>query len=239
MATSATDKKATKKTGKGGSKTLFKAPPPHPQHRGQPVRVGAYTVLAGGTRDLHPNDLAKADVLVPLTDTGIPYAFGRRYEVLAAPLQDYGGVPENWRQFLEGVIIPELESGRKLLAFCVGSHGRTGTFLASLIAILESPEETPDPIAAVRARHCSRAVETKAQARAIFALRGQRLPRRYMREFTFHGWSFATGTSAAKTTGKKASGTSSSKGSKPPLQVGDTVEAALEELDDRRAMAAE
>ncbi len=152
-------------------------------HRGQSVKVGPYSVLAGGTRYLQPADFEGVDVVVPLTNDLGCLAFGGRYEVMPALLRDFGGVPADWGLFLELRIIPELEAGRKLLAYCVGSHGRTGTFLASLIALLESAEETPDPIAAVRERHCSHAVETLAQAEAIFALRGQALPAQYRREF--------------------------------------------------------
>lgn len=151
-------------------------------HRGEEVRVGRYTIMAGGTRYLQPEDFRRADLLVPLTDKAGPLEFGQRYEVLAGCLQDYGGVPEYWEEFL-GVIIEELKRGKKILAFCVGSHGRTGTFLASLISILESEEETPDPIVAVRERHCEKAVETHAQAAAVFALRGQPLPDKYEIEF--------------------------------------------------------
>ena len=81
-------------------------------------------------------------------------------------------------------VIDELERGQKILTFCVGSHGRTGTFLASLIAVLETAEETPDPIEAVRLRHCHHAVETLAQAEGVFALRGESLPERYVTAFT-------------------------------------------------------
>jgi protein-tyrosine phosphatase len=63
----------------------------------------------------------------------------------------------------------------------MAGHGRTGTFLASLIALLEDDHTTPDPIAAVRERHCEQAVESVAQGEAIFALRGQPLPRKYRR----------------------------------------------------------
>jgi protein-tyrosine phosphatase len=144
--------------------------------------VGDYTILVGGTQYLRPEDFRQADLLVPLTDRAGPLEFGQRYQVLAGCLQDYGGVPEYWREFL-GQVIEELKSGKRILAFCVGSHGRTGTFLASLVALLESEEETPDPIAAARERHCHHAVETRAQAEAIFALRGKSLPEEYEQEF--------------------------------------------------------
>ncbi len=153
-------------------------------HRGQPVQVGPYQVLAGGCQYLQPQDLAKADVLIPLLDKLPPLEFGRQYTVLAAPLQDFGGVPANWEEFLRQQVIPLLEAGKKVLVFCMAGHGRTGTFLGSLIALLETPEQTPDPIAAVRERHCPKAVETITQAEAIFGLRGQPAPKKYRQEFS-------------------------------------------------------
>ena len=156
---------------------------PHSAHRGNPVRVGPYTVLAGGTSYLQPEDLSQADILVPLTDRIPVGEFGSFYEILAAPMRDFGGVPPGWETFLKEEVVPLLVGGEKILAFCVGGHGRTGTFLASLIALIETSEETPDPIEAVRARHCRQAVETRAQAEAIFALRGEPLPEKYQREF--------------------------------------------------------
>lgn len=150
-------------------------------HRGEVVKVGQFEIMAGGTRDLRSPDLDKADLLVPLLHGHGPLGFGRRYQILAAPLQDYGGVPENWAEFLD-VLIEELKSGKHVLVYCMGGHGRTGTLIASLIALLEP--ETQDPIAAARARHCDHAVETLAQAKGIFELRGQPVPQKYVLEFT-------------------------------------------------------
>lgn len=160
----------------------------HSPHVGSAVRVGQYQVLTTGTQyknEEHFGDrFDDADViLVPLTKE-LPGYFGCEYRVLWAPLEDFGGVPHNWEVFLRENIIPRLEDGQILLAYCAGSHGRTGTFLASLIALLETPEETPDPIAAARERHCDLAVETLMQARGIFALRGQAVPQKYIDEFT-------------------------------------------------------
>ncbi len=160
------------------------SPTPQCSHRGGVVRVGKFSIMAGGTQYLEPDDLARAEVLVPLTlERVVPWDFGVSYSVLAAPLQDYGGVPPYWQDFLEESVIPRLEAGKKLLVFCIGSHGRTGCFLGSLIALLESKIETPDPIAAVRARHCLKAVESRRQAEAIFALRGEELPLHYHNKF--------------------------------------------------------
>lgn len=157
---------------------------PHPYHIGDPVDVGPYTVLVGGYQDLLPEDLEQADILVALTSQLPEVAFGKEYRIIAAPLRDFGGVPNGWEQFLEERIIPLLAERKKLLAYCGASHGRTGTFLGSLIALLESRAETPDPIEAVRERHCRDAVETLEQAEAIFAIRGERLPEKYQHEFS-------------------------------------------------------
>ncbi len=160
----------------------------HRDHRGRGVKVGDFKVLAGGTMYMKPTDLDGVDSLVCLREE-IPPEFeswlnlDEKHGIIHFPLPDYGGVPDNWEEFLREQIIPLLESGKKVLAFCAGSHGRTGTFLGSLIAILETPEKTPDPIAAVRQRHCMYAVETWAQAKVIFDLRRQELPSEYKKEF--------------------------------------------------------
>ncbi|MFA7340184.1 MAG: hypothetical protein WC028_25615 [Candidatus Obscuribacterales bacterium] len=182
------------------TRSRTKAPPakaisraPQPPYRGNPVRVGPYTVLAGGTRYLESADLDKADVLIPLTGcqelnfgqlyqltaaehpSGITaFAPGKTYQVLVGKLPDFGGVPDNWEAFLHQQVIPLLASGSTLMGFCFASQGRTGTWLASLIAILEPDVE--DPIAAVRERHCEHAVESVAQAEAIFAIKGMPVP---------------------------------------------------------------
>lgn len=156
--------------------------PAHPEHRGGAVRVGPHTVYAGGTRDLRDGDLTGYDLVIPLTDGTLPLLRRQRAVVWSYKLMDYGGVPADWAEFMQEVIA-ELREGRRIIAFCMGSHGRTGTFLASLIALCEGREETPDPLAATRARHCYKAVETRAQAQAVFALRGEVLPAQYEQEF--------------------------------------------------------
>lgn len=157
--------------------------PPCP-HTGHPVNVGRYQVHAGGTWYLKPHHTEGMDVLVSLNGHWVTEESVEGQEEIDLCLPDFGGVPDDWRERLESEIIPLLADGKKLLAFCTASHGRTGTFLASLIALLETAEQTPDPIAAVRQRHCSHAVESRAQAEAIFALRGESLPEQYSREFT-------------------------------------------------------
>lgn len=180
---------------------------PHQPHVGSGVAVGPYEVLATGTQyEVNPafGHLFDAPdtVLVPLTPQ-FPGAFGNHYQMLWAPLKDFGGVPADWEWFLTGTVVPMLQGGQTLLAYCVGSHGRTGTFLASLIALLETEAETPDPIAAVRERHCEKAVETLEQAKAIFALRGQAVPTEYLKQFAKDSGSFGRTTLVAATQPKK------------------------------------
>ena len=101
----------------------------------------------------------------------------RQYDVLCARLVDYGGVPPGWEMFLRTKVVSLLQEGKNILAFCYAGQGRTGTFLASLVAILEP--DCPDPIEEVRHRYSEHAVETVAQARAIFAIAGRPMPAKY------------------------------------------------------------
>ncbi len=153
--------------------------PPRCSHMGDvAVRVGEYQLYPSGAMYLTESDFARYPnrLLVPLARTTLRL---NESHVIWSILPDFGGVPDTWEEFLRGEIIPLLGAGSELMPFCMASHGRTGTFLASLVALLESEQETPDPIAAVRERHCPRAVESVLQAEAIFALRGQEAPLYY------------------------------------------------------------
>jgi hypothetical protein len=139
------------------------------------ITVGGKRIWAGGRMYLSPQDIAGYDLLVPLTQL-MPFAAGCRYQILALPLEDFGGVRAGFKQHVQE-IMKELIAGSKMLVFCDGGLGRTGTVLASLIALMEP--ETKDPIAAVRERYREFAIETYAQAEAVFALRGQHPPEQY------------------------------------------------------------
>src|SRR5579864_8086647 len=87
-------------------------------HTGQEVRVGRFKILAAAEKDLWSEDLDKATLLVRLVGY-VPWKFGGKYKIFAAPLKDYGGVPPEWSQFIDDLIW-ELEHGAKVLAFCQG-----------------------------------------------------------------------------------------------------------------------
>lgn len=161
------------------------------------VKVGKYKIYLGAEAYITAEALSKADVLVPLNgDLPRKLPFSKKYMILSAYLMDYGGVPSNelWKALIDNTI-KELKSGRRVLAWCAGSHGRTGTFLSSLIGVLEP--NIDDPIKAARDRHCKHAVETLRQAKAVFDLIGKELPEHYKKEFTVSTAShYIPGTSA-------------------------------------------
>ncbi|HEY9774471.1 MAG TPA: hypothetical protein V6C81_11770 [Planktothrix sp.] len=150
------------------------------------VKVGDYSIYLGGTMYFQPGDVDNFDVLIPLTETGLPfgqmvkvtapYALrkmppltpGRTYQVLPLPIVDFQGPPVGWGDILREKVVPLITSGKKVVAFCAGSHGRTGTLLASLIAIMEPRIKFPIQVA--RKRHCHHAVETVEQMEAIIRL---------------------------------------------------------------------
>lgn len=157
----------------------------HCKHTGEvPVDIGGYPVHLARQWDISGELITKIDVMLPLNGS-LPslsqLPFGSYIPaVVCCHLADRQGVPSNWGTFIAD-IAQRIKNGTRVLAWCMGSHGRTGTFAASLIAIMEP--DIDDPIAAIRARHCKEAVESKEQATAIFALRGQELPANYAEEF--------------------------------------------------------
>jgi protein-tyrosine phosphatase len=140
-------------------------------HRGLvPIRVGPYEVYAGGM--LYSMEYENFDVLVPLDRQ---FRYDGERTVLPAIIPDYHPPGPEIAGFLRDQLIPELEAGKRVVVFCLGSHGRTGTVIAGLIALLE-PET--DPITAVRERHCGKAVETREQAQWVRDLHVRELSRR-------------------------------------------------------------
>ena len=156
----------------------------HEPHRGTPVAIGPFTIYAAGIHDIGTDDLAafRSDtnaILVLLSDDQIEWRCNATdFTILAKPLVDHGGVPDDWKAFIQK-LFDLLVAGKRLLITCSKGHGRTGCCIASLIAYIESSERTPDPIAATRIRHCWQAIESRNQAEAIFAIRNERLPTRY------------------------------------------------------------
>lgn len=146
-----------------------------------PVLIGGFPIHLTSSFHVKATVLENADLILPLNGS-IPRdaPFGYFLPIIQCELSDRGGVPGNWKEFIE-VVAKYMREGRKVVAWCTGSHGRTGTLGASLISYMEP--ETEDPIAAIRERHCKDAVESLAQAKAIYDLRGLELPEKYGTEF--------------------------------------------------------
>lgn len=62
-----------------------------------------------------------------------------------------------------------VRAGMRVLVYCVGSHGRTGTALSSLLVAGEGLTGW-DAIRAVRRAHCDQSVETKEQEKYVVKL---------------------------------------------------------------------
>jgi hypothetical protein len=145
-----------------------------------PIKVGPFEVYLGARPDIKSATVDEMDVICPLNGWMPSMPFGKQFTFMSCELPDRGGVPAVWPEFIHA-IIDLLADNKKVLAYCTGGHGRTGTFGASLISVLEP--ETADPIAEIRRRHCKEAVESLAQAEGIFALRKAELPITYLLEF--------------------------------------------------------
>lgn len=136
----------------------------------KPVAIGKRTIYAGGGMYIKEEDKEGFDLIIDLRDERIPQeiSFGeRRGNHLYLPIRDFNIVPEEsisvfgW-ELLQ--VYGELTAGKRVLVYCAGGHGRTGLFLASLLAMAR-----PDlnPIMEIRDQYCFRAVETPAQEEQV------------------------------------------------------------------------
>lgn len=73
------------------------------------------------------------------------------------------GKPKEFKKMIQWVI-EQLDAGKRIHVGCIGGHGRTGTFLAALVARMKID---PDPIAWVRKHHCQKAVESESQVKFL------------------------------------------------------------------------
>lgn len=150
-------------------------------HNGDAVSIGEYTIFAAGGNHLWAEDMAVYDLRVMLRHEARfeNLTFGEIVRgFLWLPVRDYETVPDqHWEVWVKrlGFVYDELVAGKQIVAFCAGGHGRTGLFLASLLALAEPGVE--DPVAELRSRYCKKAVETPAQEaqvkRLMEQLRGQ------------------------------------------------------------------
>lgn len=157
-------------------------------HQGTPVVVkdptGEFTVYAGAKMDLRYNDTKDVDIQVVLADViGLnPYSQGFRGRIWFVPAPDGGVWPVDVFKQTLGDIREAAQAGKKVLVYCLGGHGRTGTMLAGLLGQYEGAK---DPVGAIRERYCKEAVEGPTQIRLLFDLIGRKMPGKYASE---KGW---------------------------------------------------
>lgn len=84
------------------------------------------------------------------------------------------GVVSLPRRFWEQLVEHLTNTRRKMLVFCVGGHGRTGTAIASLM--VSCGWNSSDAISWIRENYCARAIETKEQEEYVRWIGGEGTP---------------------------------------------------------------
>lgn len=131
------------------------------------VQIGGHTIWAGGGQYLSKAQLHKFDHQVDLRAERLPEGveFGDQVEnILYLPIRDFSTIPEqDIKMFGKRMlrISRWMKAGEQTVIYCAGGHGRTGLVLGWLLTQLEPMTE--DPVAEIRRRYCSHAVETKDQ----------------------------------------------------------------------------
>ena len=147
------------------------------RHDATACKVGPHTVWLGSESAITRDRLKEIDLVISLNGNFPSGGYLMPIHALDCYMQDFNAPkPETWRlivDYIGGIA----ESGKRVLIFCTGGHGRTGTLAASLIAKFEP--NIDDPIVAVRERYCEHAVESAAQREAIYEILGRELPEKY------------------------------------------------------------
>ncbi len=156
----------------------------HWQHA---VKVGTFTVWASGIAgvkfatmdDSKIPDLGvyldKAWSTAFILDTvsvGTEIAGYSERHALFLQWPDFKTISLERFQWVVETVAERVLDGQTVEIGCLGAHGRTGTLLAAVIAVVEKLSAR-EAILAVRARHCEHAVETDAQQTMIFDLLGE------------------------------------------------------------------
>ncbi len=147
------------------------------RHEATPVKVGAYTVWAASEQKITSDALKEIDFVVSLNGNFPGGSYLRPMSIMDCYMQDFSAPKQETWKLIVDYLAKQISEGSKILTFCTGGHGRTGTLVASLIAKLEP--ECEDPIAAVRERYCEKAVESLQQLKAIYEIAGKPLPEKY------------------------------------------------------------
>ena len=148
------------------------------------IAVGTLKFYPFSYADTIEKELVKSEVnpIYALTNCLFTKLYGEGFKgtVYGIAFPDRGTLPKDVHMSIIKDMAVRAKKGEKVGFYCTGGHGRTGTILASLIALLERPE---DPIKIARKRYCTHCVESNAQAELIFSVMGKDLPPAYKTEF--------------------------------------------------------
>lgn len=162
------------------------------KHWRDPIKVGDYTVTASASSD---RCTAKITDMVPdygvylstywqprlMLSADFPRIEGvqlaTEYPLAIFDWVDYSTPRTSSFMPLYNWVKEQIEMGKRIDIGCFGAHGRTGTFLALLVADYEKCG-AEEAIRRVRQRHCDRAIESIAQENYIYMWCGEPIPQR-------------------------------------------------------------
>ena len=88
---------------------------------------------------------------------------------------DYGAVSQSYYKLLVGTVVDALREGKTVEVACAAGHGRTGTLVAGVMAVVEQLK-AKDALKELRARYCFSAVESHKQEVMLYELLGEKPP---------------------------------------------------------------
>lgn len=129
---------------------------------------------------------------------------------IAFPITDMNA-PSNPDEFKKMItwVCNQVRDGKKIHAGCIGGHGRTGTFLAAVVAEIMGEK---DAITYVRENYCKKAVES-AQQIAFLGTHYGITPIKGSKSDLFGGYGSTSSASSGKSSGKWGATTPPSKAS--------------------------
>lgn len=117
-----------------------------------------------------PSDAAKSIVPNELWEFDPPPVFAIEWPDGKAPTltRDW------WERLVEFLLSGEMD-GEKVIFYCHGGHGRTGTALSIILALSGELPKGKDPVAKIRKLYCDDAVESWSQVDYIEAVTGRKV----------------------------------------------------------------
>ena len=100
---------------------------------------------------------------------------------------DYGVVPFK-RPWWDNLILVIASVEGAVLLYCMGGHGRSGTAAAIICALTGLCPEGEDPVAWLREKYCSNAVESDSQIKYIELITGRKVTAAIAKHHSYNVW---------------------------------------------------